>query len=191
MPTKTEECILSLDISSNCTGWSVFKEGYIYYGSFKLSKTDPFIKQLSSFKQELIKICEAYKPTKAVIEDVFAGANSQVVIFLAKLGGIAAITLYDLYNIDSYIVNTNTVKSFYSAKNKKQLFEHVVLILKLDYFVYVSYNDIVDSMAQLLFYGERVLNVFKVRTAVSYGFKFDLTFIKGIKEVSDVKIKCH
>ncbi len=171
--------VLSLDISSTCTGWSVMSNrrkdivhGQIITNQKKLELPE----KLTIFRKEIVKLMRSYKPTHVVIEDVFLSRNPKVVMILAKFGGIAQQVVYEVSNINAHVVSNTTPKAFFKAKKKEKLFTIIIDLLAYDKekYTFKEWNDVTDSIAQLLYYCDEVLNVRKTREEKEYGFRYKL-----------------
>lgn len=169
--------VLSLDISSVCTGWAFVecsKEWRIAYGVIKNRGTCNQSEKLTNFRKELIRVLEKYKPTNVVIEDVYQKINVKTYGVLSKFVGVAQGCCFEFLGVDPYIISTKTVKSFFKAKDKGEVFAFVVHLLGLKGFTFKHDNDITDAIAQLLCYCDGVLSVKNFRTKKEYGFLYEV-----------------
>lgn len=166
--------ILSLDISSTCTGWSFVtnRKNSLKYGKIEMSKNEELAEKLTYFKKELTKIIKRYKPTEIVMEDVFLSRNPKVVMILAKFGGVAQQTINELTDQVPFVVSNTTPKSFFKAKKKENLYKIVIDLINIEDSNFKDWNDITDSIAQLLYYCDDILNVRKIREEKEYGFRY-------------------
>lgn len=168
--------ILSLDISSTCTGWSFItkRKNSLKYGKIEPPKGENIAEKLTYFRQELIRLIEKYNPTHIVMEDVFLSRNPKVVMILAKFGGIAQQAVYEYAELSPHIVSNTTPKSFFKAKKKENLFSIILDLLNMDEneYKFKDWNDITDSIAQLLYYCDEILKIKKIRKEKEYGFKY-------------------
>lgn len=174
--------ILSLDVSSASTGWSFVNTDNIKTVLFSniLIKDNLIIAQrLDIFRKELILLFNKYKPDAVVIEDTFVGMNPAVTKLLAKFGGIAEQLTYEFLSVPPMIVSNKTVKAFFKVKTKQELYYFVCGLLDWDseLFTFKKYNDITDSIAQLLYSMEVVFKLCVFKETHEYGFKFREVFI--------------
>ncbi|RLD65024.1 MAG: hypothetical protein DRI84_07680 [Bacteroidetes bacterium] len=170
--------VLSLDIATT-TGWAFNFVQTIDKFEYGLIKTNPKHsegKRLAYFRKELIKLISKFNPTHVVIEDIYSGINVKTLKLLAKYAGVAQECCVSFANIDPYIIHTSTVKAYFKAKNKRQLFDFAVTLLNWDTNVinFKNHNDIVDSICQLICYCDKVLGVKKYREEKDYGYLYKL-----------------
>lgn len=167
--------VLSLDISASCTGWSLLVNNKIEYGKIKTKATLTTAQRLHIFRTELARVMQLYKPEAVIIEDTFVGANPSVVKLLAKFAGVAEQLVFEFFNCAPVIISNKSVKAFFKAKDKKDLFNIVVDVLdwKSKSSSYTDFNDVIDSCAQLLYYYNEVLKTKVFREELNYGYKFN------------------
>jgi Holliday junction resolvasome RuvABC endonuclease subunit len=170
--------ILSLDISSTSTGWSFYSGDFnkLKFGRIKPDKKLETAEKLNYFRKELVKIVNRLKPNSIVIEDTFFGRNAKVSKLLAKFAGVAEqVILEHCRTCPDIIVNT-VVKSFFKAYNKENLYYIIIDVMNFDEnsFNYKEHNDITDSIAQLLFYYDNVLNIKMLRFDKEYGYLYEI-----------------
>ena len=168
--------ILSLDISASCTGWSAmnYEEEIFMYGTIKTNPKHPTASRLDKFRDELKLILSKYKPREVVIEDTFVGANPSVTKLLSKFAGVAEQTIFEYCKIPPYVVSNKSVKAFFKVKDKDALFLVVTDILEWDENVYTfrKFNDIVDSIGQLVYCSDEILKSKQFKTEHDYGYRF-------------------
>lgn len=149
--------IISLDISSQSTGWSYAVKGRIYnYGVIKLKPTMDRAERLVIFRRELRKILKRYKPNYTVIENGFASRNIKTLKTLAKFAGVAEELVRNELGYSPYIMNNKIVKSYYGVKTKEELFGVMCEVLKKE-FIFKEHNDICDAAAQSFCYYDTIL----------------------------------
>jgi len=174
--SKTIGNILSLDVSASCTGWSVItgKGTVLKYGTIITSPKLKTPARLDQFRKELKLLLVRHKPAVVLLEDTFSGKFPAVVKLLAKFGGVAEQVIYEHCKACPCIINNKSVKAYFKTKNKEALFETVADLLGWDpaTFSYKKYNDVVDSIAQLMYYSDEVINRKKYRLECDYGYKF-------------------
>lgn len=170
--------VLSLDISASSTGWCVLSDTYLNFGIIQTVKTLDRSERLLTFKYELIKIMNLYKPTSVVLEDNFSSINVSTLKLLAEFAGVAKLTVREVLNMEAYVISNNTVKSYFKVKKKDDLFKFVSDIFEFKNFDFKKHNDIVDAIAQVVCYSDSILNFKKFREIKEYGFLYE---IKGVK----------
>lgn len=169
---------LSLDISASSTGWA-FTIGLARSFQYGLIKTNPKFctpERLAFFREELSSLLKELRPTHVVIEDVYSGTNKKVSMMLSEFVGVAKELCFSLGGIDSYIMHTNTVKSYFKSKKKEDVFEAIVSVFELnpDEVDFKKHNDIMDAVAQLICYYETVLGHRKFRFEKEYGYLYEV-----------------
>lgn len=169
--------VLSLDISASSTGWAyVFGTNDIKdFGFIKTSPKFDTAERLSFFRQELENIFDTYRPSNIVIEDVYSGLNVKTLKLLSKFAGVAEEMCFRKAGMAPYIISNKTVKAYFKAKNKEELFNFLADILNWpkDEISFKKHNDLTDSIAQLMCYCDKVLEFRKFRTEVEYGYKYE------------------
>lgn len=170
--------VLSLDIATT-TGWAFTfgqARGKFEYGMIKTKPKFEVGQRLAFFRNEIIKLLVELRPTHVVIEDIFMGKNVNTMKLLAKYAGVASEACVSVAGIEPYIVKTTTVKSYFKAKNKQQLFDFVVELLgwENDGVDFKKHNDVVDAIGQLLYYYDEILKIRKFREEKDYGFIYEV-----------------
>lgn len=168
--------ILSLDIATT-TGWSFVSSddmSEIKRGLIKTNNKFSLSKRLSNFREELTKLLEAFKPSHVVIEDIFSGLNVNTMKLLAKYAGVAQECCMTISNIDPYIIHTSTVKAYFKAKDKQEIFNIIVDIIAWSDAIFKKDNDITDAIAQLLCYYDEVSEKTKYRVKKEYGYLYEI-----------------
>lgn len=172
--------ILSLDISSISTGWVVYNDlqKSFFYGKIKTKPKDPLPLRLCVFRNTLKEIIDCYKPDNVVIEDAFSGINVRTMKVLVKFAGVAEQLCYEFLDTTPYIISNNTVKAYFKVRDKAELFNFIISMFTFSLkWNFKEYNDITDSLAQLLCYVDEILNCCNFREEKEYGFRY--------------KVKCH
>jgi Holliday junction resolvasome RuvABC endonuclease subunit len=167
--------ILSLDVSSVSTGWSIFHGLYLHdYGTISFKSKDNLHNRMCLFKDTLEKIINTYDPQVVLIEDVWMGKNVSTAKTLAKFCGIAEETSYRYTKKEPVILSNKVVKGFFKCKSKEDLYNFIVDILDFDTIFnnYKKCNDITDSIAQALYYINT--NIKSIREDKEYGFLFTI-----------------
>ena len=143
--------LLSLDVSSTSTGYSVIRKGRFNksvrnYGKITPDKKNTLCEKLSFFRSELIKILNKYKPTAVAIEDVFVGRISSAII-LSRFSGVAIETVYSNTGIEPILMEATRVRKILGAGRKKEdVFNYITNRFNLTDWDFSSYNDITDSI---------------------------------------------
>lgn len=172
MPLK----MLSLDIATT-TGWAFVDSkntANIKRGLIKSNSKFSLSKRLSNFREELTKLLEVFKPSHVVIEDIFSGLNVSTMKLLAKYAGVAQECCMTISNIDPYIIHTSTVKAYFKAKDKQEVFNIIIDIVAWSDAVFKKDNDITDAIAQLLCYYDEVSEGNKYRFKKDYGYLYEI-----------------
>jgi len=171
--------VLSLDVSAASTGWA-FAFGQAR-GQWELGtiKTDPKrtrAERLVFFRESLVAILKALRPSHVVIEDVFAGINPKTMTLLAKFAGVAEECCKSVAGADPYVISTSTVKSFFKVKNKQGMFDAIVELYDMDpeQVSFKKHNDVTDAIGQLMCYYDQILKVRSFRFEKPYGFIYEV-----------------
>ena len=105
-----EQIVLSLDMSTTCTGWALFKEEkLIDYGKITPNKNDEWQDRLQETAFEIKSVVEHYNPTKIIAEDVplkRSGGMKTLVMLGAVQGALLAIC--GTYDIEYQLVPVAT-----------------------------------------------------------------------------------
>ena len=87
--------LLSLDVSSKCTGWSVFIDGKLKkYGYIYQSTDKKVTERLNGMKVEIEKLLKQHKINCVCIEDVIS-LHKRALIVLSKIQGILLDMFYE------------------------------------------------------------------------------------------------
>jgi Holliday junction resolvasome RuvABC endonuclease subunit len=168
--------VLSLDISASSTGWAFYDGCEFEYGVIKTSPKNSRAERLSNFKMELEQLLTELAPAQVVIEDLYSGLNPRTLILLAKFVGVAEVCCLEHTDVDPYTISTNTVKSYFKAKKKENVFECVVSIFEWedDELTFKKFNDMADALAQLICYYDKVLDEKQFRFEKDYGYFYEV-----------------
>lgn len=166
--------VLSLDISASSTGWAIITKNGVECGFITTSPKLSRPKRLSLYKKELIRLFKKFKPTHIVMEDLFIGKNAKAAVVLAKFAGVTEECSFTELDIEPYIIHTNTVKSYFKAKNKEEVFNVIVDILEWENANFKKDNDLTDAIAQLLCYMDHVLGEVRYRFIKDYGYLYEV-----------------
>ena len=171
--------VLSFDISASSTGWAFTfgqARGKFNYGLIKTSPKFSRAQRLAYFRNEVIKLLLEFRPSHIVMEDVYAGRNPKTLVLLAKFAGVVEECSVSVAGVEPYIIHTNTVKSYFKAKNKETVFDMVADILdwEPDKVSFKKHNDIADAIAQLLCYYDHVLKIRSFKFERPYGYLYEV-----------------
>lgn len=170
--------VLSLDIATS-TGWAfIFGQarGKFEYGIIKTKAKFSEGQRLAYFREELIKLLIEFRPSHVVIEDIYAGNNIKTMKLLAKYAGVAQEACITTAGIEPYIIHNGTVKSYFKAKNKRELFDFMIELMgwENDSLSFEKHNDVIDAIGQLICYYDQVLGARKFREEKEYGFLYEI-----------------
>jgi len=170
--------VLSLDISASSTGWALILSPAaekFEYGVIKTNPKDSEPQRLFYFRNELLKLLLKLKPSHVVMEDIYSGINVNTMKLLAKFAGVAEECCVSVGGIEPHIIHTTTVKSYFKAKTKEQLFDFVVELLGWESSaVFKKHNDIIDAVAQALVFCDKVIGCGSFRIETDYGFLYEV-----------------
>jgi Holliday junction resolvasome RuvABC endonuclease subunit len=171
--------VLSLDVSAASTGWAFTfgkTRNKFKYGIIKTNPKFSLPTRLAYFRNEVIRLLIEFRPSHVVLEDVFAGLNSKTLVILAKFSGVATEAIRSISGVDPFIIHTNTVKSYFKAKNKEAVFYMIADILDwdLEKLSFKKHNDISDALAQLLCYYDKELGARSFRIERPYGYLYEV-----------------
>lgn len=169
--------LLSLDISAASTGWAIFNKltNTFHYGKIKTKPKDSLGLRLCVFRENLESLIKLYSPDTVVIEDAFSGINVSTMKVLVKFAGVAEQLCTELLDTPPFIISNNTVKSYFKAKDKEELFNFLVSMLDFcEDWSYNKHNDITDAMAQAICFMDEVLHETSFREEKEYGFKYQV-----------------
>jgi Holliday junction resolvasome RuvABC endonuclease subunit len=171
--------VLSLDVSASSTGWAFTfgqARGKFHYGLIRTTNKFTLAERLAYFRNELLRLLIEFRPSHVVIEDVFSGLNPKTLVMLSKFAGVTMEVVKSIAGVEPYIIHTNTVKSYFKAKNKQQLFDFIADLLdwEEDKVSFKKHNDLTDAIAQLLCYYDQILQVRSFRFEKEYGYLYEV-----------------
>lgn len=171
--------VLSIDVSASSTGWAFAfgqARGKLEFGTIKTTPKFDEAERLAYFREALSKILYEFRPSHVVMEDVYSGLNVKTLKLLAKFNGVAEECCKTIADVSPYIISTNTVKSFYKIKKKEDVFNAMVELFDWEGedISFKKYNDVMDAIAQLLCYYDRVLKIRSFRFEKPYGFLYEV-----------------
>ncbi len=157
--------IVSLDVSSQSTGWSHFvRDKLKAYGNIKIKSTLDKGEKLFILRNALEGILKRHPSAHVVIENGFAGRNITTLKTLSHFSGVAQECVYSTLEIEPYIMNNKIVKAHFEVATKEELFEVIVKIFKFKEFNFKEHNDITDAIAQAVCYYNTVIKEIKSDT---------------------------
>jgi Holliday junction resolvasome RuvABC endonuclease subunit len=150
-------------VSAASTGWAFsVKDNLKSYGTIETNPKDGRAKRLQDFKNELRSLLAKYKPSFVVIENGYAGRNVKTLKVLCEFAGVAKMCCMDMLDVEPFVMNVNTPRAHFKAKNKQEVFEIIVDLYDLDGFEFKTHNDITDACAQsVCFYEQEIKKVGK------------------------------
>ena len=172
--------VLSLDISSTSTGWSVTNNGIDFVvGTIPFTSKLEVYEKLYLFAGSLKNILELYKPTYIVQEDIFSGKNVSTMKLLCEFAGVSRYICYSTLGIVPYTISNKTVKAYFKAKDKLSLFDFMCVIFDRKDFTFKTDNDMLDALAQLMCYMDSILNIYSYRLEQDFGYIYNGGSISG------------
>ena len=114
--------LLSLDISTSCTGWCVFNENVIQEAGFiNLSKHKTMFEKAGHVKSELLNILIKYPLNKIVVEENLQAfrpglSSAKTLMTLAQFNGIVRWICHDDLKIEVESINVNTARKIVGLK---------------------------------------------------------------------------
>jgi Holliday junction resolvasome RuvABC endonuclease subunit len=146
--------LLSLDISSQSTGWSIWKDGSLDgYGLIKTKSKDGWGKRLTEFRTALELIFDTYKPDTVCIENIYRGPSAISFKVLAFFHGVAYNVIDEKLKSDPTLISVSETRSIIGkplgvvCKSKEQAFHIMTETFGLLDWDFKETNDIVDSFA--------------------------------------------
>lgn len=152
--------ILSLDISSVSTGWSVYSDGNLLsYGVIKLkSKTKQHGEKLFQLESEINRLVTLYSPNVFSFEDIWKGPSIKTYKVLALYHGIAHKASYVHFKQDPIVLMPSNLRKVLAAKtplvltgkkeqDKKAVFDFMKIRYDLHDLDFNRDNDITDAIA--------------------------------------------
>jgi Holliday junction resolvasome RuvABC endonuclease subunit len=154
--------ILSIDQSTQKSGWSIFINGkYKTHGLIDLHKDKDSARRFKEMCMNLNNLIKDNKPDLVVIEDVAAQSNIKTVIILARLQGAIIESCY-LHNIEFYLIRPTEWRSLLGMKQgrmkttelKEQTIQYVSSLLEIQNID----NDSADAIAINIAYQKLLKN---------------------------------
>tara|TARA_R110001599_G_scaffold349365_1_gene577673 strand:- start:220 stop:750 length:531 start_codon:yes stop_codon:yes gene_type:complete len=118
--------LLSLDVSTSCTGYCVFDQDELKdIGYIDLSKHKDFYKKVAYVKAEITKITKRFNITHVGIEENLQAfrpglSSAKTLMTLAQFNGTVRWLCYEMLNIDITSINVNAARKIVGLKiNRK------------------------------------------------------------------------
>lgn len=120
LPPKKADRVLALDNATKITGYSIFEGGkLLHYGIKEIDSSTAQNLRISYMKQWFVSMLTVWDIDAVGLENVQYQGNAQTLISLSKLLGVLEIASLE-YNIEPYIVSSQTWKSFCKIKGKNR-----------------------------------------------------------------------
>lgn len=131
--------LLSLDISTSCTGYCVFDEHELKeIGYISLKKHKGLYEKASRIKEKLAEIKKRFKITDIAVEENLQSfrpglSSAKTLMTLAQFNGVTRWICYELFKISAVSINVNSARKAVklridrksSKKTKEQVYEWV------------------------------------------------------------------
>ena len=147
LPKKEGFRVLALDNATKITGYSIFENGkLLHYGIKEIDSSTPQNLRIAYMKQWFVSMLSVWDIDAVGLENVQYQGNAQTLITLSKLLGALEVASLE-YNIEPYIVSSQTWKSFcrVKGKNRAQDKEKAQTHVKIKYGLIVS-QDAADAI---------------------------------------------
>jgi hypothetical protein len=108
--------LLSLDISTSCTGYCLFDEGKLVdIGSINLSKHKGLYEKASHVKTEIIKLDDQYPIDKVVVEENLQAfrpglSSAKTLMTLAQFNGVVRWICHERLEVPVESINVNSAR---------------------------------------------------------------------------------
>lgn len=147
LPKKKGFRVLALDNATKITGYSIFENGkLLHYGIKEIDSSTPQKLRIAYMKQWFVSMLTVWDIDSVGLENVQYQGNAQTLITLSKLLGALEVASLE-YNIEPYVVSSQTWKSFCKVKgrNRYQDKEKAQNHVKVKYGIIVS-QDAADAI---------------------------------------------
>ena len=114
--------LLSLDISTSCTGWCVFDENtFRDMGYISLSKHKGLFDKASQIQAELLKVYKKYNVTQVVVEENLQAfrpglSSAKTLMTLAQFNGVVCWICHDSMSVPVHRMNVNAARKLVGLK---------------------------------------------------------------------------
>ena len=118
--------LLSLDISTSCTGYCIFNENKLVdIGSFNLSKHKDFILKVKEVQSRLLEIKKKYDIKEIAIEENLQAfrpglSSANTLMKLAQFNGTVQWVCYEIFDIQVESLNVNSARKSIGLKIDKK-----------------------------------------------------------------------
>lgn len=120
LPKKKGKRVLALDNATKVTGYSIFEDGKLLdHGVKKIDDSTKQNLRISYMKQWFVSMLTVWEIDAVGLENVQYQGNPQTLITLSKLLGALEVASLE-FNIEPYIVSSQTWKSFCKIKGKNR-----------------------------------------------------------------------
>jgi len=146
--------ILSFDVSSVSTGWSLVFDGKLQeFGIIAPPKSYRLQEKLYWFKSEVNALLKIYFPDYVVIEETYLKNVKTLKILMQFIGVINLECFFELGQ-EPLFTSPQTVRSHFKLKTKENVFNYVQnkYKVKLKNYTFETGNDITDSILQGLYW---------------------------------------
>jgi len=133
--TPRKEIILGIDPGTTRIGYGLIEKNgpqltNVEYGCLKIDSN----RRLQSTKEELTRLIEKHKPSRAAVEKLFFFKNLKTVIPVSEARGVIMLSLYEKQLPVTELTPLEVKRgiSGYGLADKKQIQRMVKLILKLE-----------------------------------------------------------
>ena len=134
--------LLSLDISTSCTGWCVFDQNtFRDMGYINLSKHKGLFDKATQIQAELTKIYKKYDVDEVVVEENLQAfrpglSSAKTLMTLAQFNGVVCWICYNSMKVPVHRMNVNSARKLVGLKinrkskltTKEQVLNHVSLL---------------------------------------------------------------
>ena len=145
------DILISFDVSSKCTGFSVIKNGRFRRTKNTWGKIEPpsnmtLSEKLSYFRKEVVKLLEKHKPTRIIVEDVYIRFMG-VAAVLYRFSGVILEATYTVTGNNAELLTATTVRKILGCGKKKDAYDYVVKRYNILDWKFSTHNDVTDSIA--------------------------------------------
>lgn len=153
---KNNHIILGLDISKASCGFAFYDaaDDKVLHIDKIVPKTSDNAKIIIDFTIVLDKLLKHYKPSVAIIEDIFLKPNAgnfKAFKSLAKHHGMI-LSIMATRGIECKYIHPSSAKAFLGCKSKEEVFEKICAIYNLYGLNFKKDNDLIDGILVALNY---------------------------------------
>jgi len=153
--------ILSFDVSSVSTGWSLFKDDkLVVHGVIKIPIEYELQTRLLWFKYHIHMLFMMYKPKIVLVEDTYL-KNVKTLKTLMQFIGVLNLMCGEILGVVPTFLSPNSIRSVFELKTKEDVFGYIKnrYKVKLKELTFENGNDITDSILQGLYHIEKMKEV--------------------------------